>query len=874
MKKNFFKLLILFGLAICFSQAQNINIEPLIHLVEANPRQAINLPLKIENLGDESYTLETSLNLPAGWRLLVPLTEVELSPLQNISVLITIFVPNNVLAGDYTVEVNLKDANQFTRQFTEKFLVRVLEKRQLELAVTKAPSFVLAEDYTANFRVYNKGNKIENLKLTAKDNLDLTLDVTPESLSLAAHSSAEVSVNVSIPKGFNKQSHQSLNFTATPLDNPDTAIFKTVEIDLIPRETSLAKTLFTFPIDIALNSRIDNSTSFDSPEAFGISLYGKGRLWDGDPGLFRMNVDATSVGKAPKFKLEYQNLAFSVSLGEQSYFLSSLIKSTSDLGISAQSGFELNDSHHLTFNTFIYPQALGLNTESTWLNSAWLNNTWFKRLNISLASFIPFEGKPTLATNFQLLSESEILQLEGGYALDLNHLAAYAWQLRAFASYAPYKASLDLDSKSIGYQGNDKNNFKVKANLSADFTNIQTELTLQYQKTQGALTIKPKLLGKLGKAHWQTAYNYKSTQTTENDSFGHEVRFQFDLPMGENFYLKQNLALQHHWQESDGVNNGVNNIVNYKVSAPFSLVEHRFLPEFELGYNFNEQNFDKLGIGLVWHGSISEAFNAKLGIDYNFFGSESFRVSFEGDYQFENGNSLVGKALFRNFYDNSSSLEISLGYNFPINVPIGKVSGLGSVKGKIYNEFGQGVADVVVQAGDLSAVTQEDGNFELANVPEGSAIFLVRSLTPNELTVPATPYPIEVIANNTTNVEVTILPAASIQGKMTVTLDGNDIINHSIDIDEVLAGIEINLITKNSEVVLQDISDKAGTFAFTGLLEGEWQLEIASESLPGDFKLEPKSQIIQLTAGENVELELKLVQRKRNFQLADGGALN
>ena len=62
-----------------------------------------------------------------------------------------------------------------------------------------------------------------------------------------------------------------------------------------------------------------------------------------------------------------------------------------------------------------------------------------------------------------------------------------------------------------------------------------------------------------------------------------------------------------------------------------------------------------------------------------------------------------------------------------------------------------------------------------------------------------------------------------------------------------------------------------GAFAFTGLRPGTWTVRIYPEDLPHYYFLEAEESRVDLAAGDEAHLELRILPRQRRINIMDEG---
>jgi hypothetical protein len=317
---------LLFGLGSVWAQVEELQLEPLTAHVDVLPRQTLTLLLRVTNTGNAVRTVQPQLELPPGWRLLLPPETLSLPPTEARTALFTLLVSAEATAGDYILPVLLEEGGVISATGAA-FSVRVQRVDGLEAVLLEAPSFVLAEPYTLRFVVRNTGNSAHDVGLTASANPAMPVGVEPRSVRLEAGASQEVLVRVAVPASLASSASQRVRLTAQSMSAVALQATAQAAVDLIPRRLSAAAGLHTFPLLVEGSWRLEQGFGRGAPN---LEVSGSGRLWDEDPGRL-------SLSYRPQSKLvEYLHPDFRVSAGERRFSLSPLSPAEDGTGLELE----------------------------------------------------------------------------------------------------------------------------------------------------------------------------------------------------------------------------------------------------------------------------------------------------------------------------------------------------------------------------------------------------------------------------------------------------------------------------------------------------------------------------------------------------------
>src|SRR5690554_6292304 len=113
------------------AQPGQVVLEPTTPRVEASPRGVVTLTYQVTNETGAPVSLIPRVELPEGWRLLVPPASLDLEGGSSGSGLFMVFVPPNERAGEHPVLLHLQEMSGLPVQ-PARFLVRVASLEQVE----------------------------------------------------------------------------------------------------------------------------------------------------------------------------------------------------------------------------------------------------------------------------------------------------------------------------------------------------------------------------------------------------------------------------------------------------------------------------------------------------------------------------------------------------------------------------------------------------------------------------------------------------------------------------------------------------------------------------------------------------------------------
>ena len=861
--------------------AQGVGVEAPAPVAEAKPHQAVSLVVKVTNHRRVPLAVSPQHGLFQGWTMVVPPEELTLAPGESQIVPFTVLPPGDVAPGSYTFPLAYRGP-QADESAEALFTIVVPPVRRLEAKVLKAPGYALAEPYSVRFAVRNAGNGPEEVALSISDNLGMQLSLQPETVHLAPGETAEVVASVAVPSDLPQPERQRLTLTAKGGSDTDTAVTARATVDLIPQQLDEFSAFHTFPLRVRLSG--DTSALANPLGGTTVEVSGSGKLWDQDPGRFRLRLSNTMDLGATKNLIEYRHPDFRLAAGDQNFSLSPLVTGGNGFGVNAQAQLDIAAAVEIGV------QALAATGSSSHFGLG-STVTLFSQADILAYTLVPVGQAGVVwgarARLFPDVNGIASLGLEAEYARQPN-VSASAFRTEAAVVAGPVSFGLDWRRTDVGFRGasNDACSFGVTGAVELLDTPPITATAFFQQKAK----VNPEALSAVEAEHRQAKFggslsgelygigwslNFEQQQVDHGGerSGDQRLRFAMTLPLTDDVSVRQELS----WKSD--VRAGA--LVGYSAAGQAPLFAGRVRPELGFAYDPDGSRLAQLELGIGWRGPIGKALQLDVGAHYRLTGAERLRVSLAGDYQLGDGHALDVEASGRLYRGRDPSLELALGYSFPLDVPLTRLSTVGQVGGAIRDEGGGGMPGLVVQLAGQSAVTQGDGSFRFPAVPEGEHYLSLGggALRLSQLTLPPLPHKITVAPGDEHQVDLKVLASATVQGQIVLASppteteqDGDAVIYGSGRPEppaELVRGLTVKL--RSGTGVYQTVTDAHGSFEFSHLPPGEWQLQVSTRGLPEHHRLDPESQAVSLQPGDAVSVEVRLIPVARTFEIIDGG---
>lgn len=201
-----------------------------------------------------------------------------------------------------------------------------------------------------------------------------------------------------------------------------------------------------------------------------------------------------------------------------------------------------------------------------------------------------------------------------------------------------------------------------------------------------------------------------------------------------------------------------------------------------------------------------------------------------------------------------------LDYEIPLHLPGGRSRGAATVTGRVYDqETGRAIPDALVRVGDRAVLTDGRGRWAVAGLATGSYRVEVDpvSIGVGRVAVRPDALTVRLEGERVRPVEVGVARAGRVVGQVSLA-DGSGV-----------AGTVIEL--RNGTDRRSRVTDAEGRFVFTDLQPGRWTLVAQGAGLPPHHVLERGTMELELAAGEEVRSTLRALERRREVKLVAGG---
>jgi hypothetical protein len=893
------------------------------------PNNTFTVALRVANLDTRTQEFMTKIELPMEWKRINEDSIFKVQPGQETIRLISIFVPIRALAGIYPVAfiVQAKDDPSIKKQLLID--VEVLLQIKLKNQLLQSPKMVIAgKKYQADFLITNFSNGIHTLDLEIISDKGFSYHCETEKLHLEPGESRPLSISVKTDPQSRKNTNHILRLIAKA-KGPDQKMVHAsslASVEVIPKESGDEDYFHRLPTEI----KFIGLAHKDSNSIGQVEFSGSGSAED--RGIKRIDFafrgpDSTELLKFGFFREEYrlslETSRMSFNLGDSVFFLSKLSEyghyGRGVEGIIKLSKFSLKAYYQESL--FINPKRKQKAVKVSYKAGKWgnlsfnyLTNKEINRPEDKIFSFqTQFFSKPlnlNLEFAFSQKAENQDFLSDKALWIELsgNLKKAFGYQLYTIRSGVDYAGSYtDLIFNSGRFSLNLIRNFGLRAAYSDLKRNIQSNPSLSARKEQ--YMFFGTQLRFLKAINLSVDYrNTKRQALFPEPLFDYEdrtIRIGLSPIFGAiNFSGHVDIGVTHN-----SLTGKKSNLLEYNASGNFNLFrwlsfggyfqirdqDKDFTGDKERTKNLNfnlRLNFGKTNLYVFYRTSWYHEFYNRILFDQSlvekllFSHLNFFEVSFA--HTLANGHSI---ALRMRHASNSMINHVPdediiglLEYSIPIGFPVSRKTGLGELRGRVFDhkDSKRGIAGVILKVNSRSTVSNRNGQFTFHGLKAGSHSLYVDevSLGPNRIPVIETPMNFMIEEGRRTSCNIGITKGAVIQGKIIVYGLEDKEVSKAIRLPQdkkerkfkerhPLANTLLQL--KNGKQIHHRITDENGVFRFDGLKPGKYTLNVFDNNLPDLHYLEKDRFEFELTPGDSKKVIVRILPKIREIKIIKNG---
>lgn len=861
--------------------------------VDATPREAVTLRLRFENTGTGPASFVPEVTPPIGWAVLVPPGEVKLDPGRSTVALFTLLVPADAEAHTYVFPVTYRLTRNGPLE-EELFAVRIPTIDRVTLALVEGPTYVTGDRFTSRFLLRNEGNTRHSWVLTARSSASLPLEIEPAHVELDSGAAIEVLVHVEVPDDSEASARHVLTLNAELPERPEVRAVARSTSTLIPRTPSPSALFHTFPLTtrLSLGLHHDRGASISAPM---IELSGTGPLTNEDPDRLSVRLETSLAHPlAPEeFLIAYRNPTWRLSVGHHGFERSSLLASEHGFGVSAERSWRIMPQLDVTGMAQLYAGAEGpaltADAHATISEAGRVGATLHASRSELITTLEAGYEDPVAGSD-----GVELAKLRGRYALRTvagTDVPGHAFEVEARLREGASNADLRYRLETAGFvdTGHHRAQLGFKAALrlnealhveSAPPVNLHLEYALddawpgtpEAETSRSARTLGATLTGRLGQASVSIGHRQEHTRMGDESAWKATSHLQAYLPLGDRASIRNRVS----WIRVDEVDT-----IRYEGSGTMATGEDDWLSvRLDLQAALDTPRSTTLDFTARWAGALSPALFLQAEAEIGLIGRvDVVALEVEARQHLANGHEIEVEIGTTVHEQRSPSVTVSLGYAVPLQVPIGRRTDVGTIRGHVRTPRGVPLEGVIVTTSGSMAVTTADGSFALHALPPGDhQVMLVPTTIPIDAPVitSAPPHPIEVTAGETASIVFEVEAGATVTGSLLPARspeDGSRVaLGPDSDANRWLAGAIIEL--SDGTARLRTTTDASGAFRLAAVPPGAWTVRVHHPSLPTDFRIEPAERTLRLQASVHERVEFRLLPVRRAIRFQEGGQLD
>ena len=889
-RDRIFFALLLAGLMCASVRAQQV--EALTQAVQAKPGTVVTTAIRVTNTSVARQTFESELHSPKGWRPISREAPFILEPQQSDARLVSVSIPAETPAGLYTLRYTVK-ATSTPETLTEATVaVTVTPVLLLEIRHIEAPRYVVAgKTYTSMFGLTNKGNVRSRVKLRIRSEpFDASID---ESIvMLAGRETKLIPVTVRTPADVDDRVHHSLELYATLEQDTTIEVRASSLVDVVPRVAAVEERYLELPISVRLRQVGQNSISAQQVELAGYGSFTQDHH-DRIEFLFRSPETQTksALGQRDEYRINYQTSGLELYAGDQNFALSPLtemgrfasgVGGHVSLGNLKVGGFFNETRYYLPKN-----KELGGFANASLFEGVTAGINYLKKSEQTQSEVYSFRALASFLRNNELDfeygmgSRDDIRQ--NGYAVRLGgreHWISYDMRLvNADKDFPGYYRDLNFKSMTLNLLPSANMRFEAhyqeeERNLGRDTNQVYAPHSRFYQfgvgysnlaslhfrtTQQEDLLPVPKYRRKEDVIQARTGYSFESISFSANADFGTTTDQLLDRP-----YPSSRYALNIGLQPFAGH--------NYTAAVEYSKDRNIFTEE-------DQKRVSGTLTAFIFLGSATQ-------VQLNLFTSridasiEQSYTALEGtlEHVFPFAHKITVRARQTTFTPSTgdNTIDYHIEYAIPIGIPLKRLTTSGQIRGRVVDERGKGIENVLLDAGGSAAVTDKEGSFLFpALKPDVTFLQVDRtSIELDRVTLQPIPMEIAVRGGEESFVELTVVQSATITGS--VLLFGpkqqteSDTSSAMVQLQEQ-SGVFLELASGSE--LLRRVSDNRGRFIFNDLRPGRWELKTVGGNVPLYHNFEKDSFVFDLKPGSLEVPVFKILPRKRQIRIIQEGSL-
>ena len=890
--------------------------------IEAEPGTIITARVTVTNMTGSEVALQEMLDYPGGWsRVAAAEPGFTLKGGATALRLVTLHVPPNCPAGTYGFVYEVMDPVAPATGGDLTFRVRVLPRLDLGSAVVRAPRTAVAgSDFEVELSLRNTGNTRAVATVRASARPDYNVKVAPVDVMIPAGAAKVVRVGVETDAGLlqKRLCLVTIEATVSDEDGTSTTVREVVTVEIIPRVTRLTDPYYRLPSWVRLTFAADGENAAMQAEVSGSGSIGGDK--SNNLSYVIRQASRPNIGRYAswdEYWLSYRGRHLEVNLGDRVFMISPLVQRfyygkgagasvlvrNVAIGGYFARGRSEEPRHRQAGGYVSFRIRPGLSVKANVLekeDASSLPGISSRHLVGSVQT--NYAPAPTARFEIEYGIDADDAPGNRGYRFAANgvlrnRLYYSLEKVHGGPAFHGYTTDTDLAIGTLQYPV--RPGVTLRCSYRSHATNLDLDpakLTAANERQVSAgvsymATPRTRLnldLQDFNRWDGLEAPEYDFGERTVRASWGYSVSL-FSL------YL----SAEHGYSHND-LADARTSLGRYSVSAsirPNARHSYNIYGGFgDNRYSEVPRKSDDLGMAGRWHLTP----NLNMNLDVHMSGSPSlvenmYRIlTYSMDYLLPNRHMVTLRTSVWGGRDGRrSDASVLVSYSIPTPIPMGRKKSVGTIKGRVFDaeQTGRrGVANVIITADGQAAVTDRGGNFEFPSLAPGVYSLQVdaRSIGMGRVTQQPAPFTVIVEGGRTAELDLGVVRSCTISGEVMMSYAESEAATGTEGpTDRTLVGLgkgkAIPGETRGLPDVLVEISDgqhyftrytsSGGDFSFSGLRPGTWTVRIYPEDLPHYYFVEIEESVLDLAAGDETHLVLRILPRERRINIMDEGDL-
>ena len=874
-------------------------------LLESHPRRVVTSVFFVTNWSDDEESFTPKIDLPPRWQLIASDRVLRLGPGERAMSLVSFLIPGTATAGSYTVGFSVRGADKAVRGDSSSISVQVIPVTRLHLEVLACPDFVVAgETYDVTAVVVNQGNTSSVIDLSIASHTGFPLEGGKRGFTLPPGESAVFQFGVKTDPGTREVTRERLSITARATNPPKATEQVWCYLEILPRVSGTKSRYRRVPVMGAVRYfSEENGLGRSRAQA---SLSGSGNL-DANgtqhadfsfrgPDLGQNRL----LGNRDEYYLNYRHGNNSIVLGDHSYSVSPLtenhrygrgVRGTVAYDRLQVSGYQMKarwaepDEEQTAGSVDYYFGA-----------DSFMGIRYLRKSDPGTEEMVSFETKlhPATGTGLEVEYARGMPQEDDSdaYRMKLMTLASWGSYLLRFihadAGYPGYFENMDFISTSLGL------------NLSRDF-----RFDTSFRQERHNLDLDPLAYTAPLERDYRLRLVFRSGTTTDY-SLAYRLRESRDRFAEPVFSFRERsvrAALSCRYvawdchaaaeigRTFDRLTDRTRRLERYTASVrvkPSRRHSYHGYVYYDRSVESANRESRHLSAGLTASVLLGSGTALDASLRSNFFedldNQDRDVLELSLRQRLFGRNELVFKGHYTEYHssDESRDLAFMVEYNIPFGLPVSRRDDVGSLNGRVYDlETGKALADVILRLDGSTAVSDRTGRFSFPTVPAGTHHLKVDMATIglDRITSRRFPMETEVEGGKTTSIEVSVVRAAAIKGRVDLYAyedNSSGVLTPSsqrrLEMKHGLAGMMIELT--DGDEIKRCLTASDGSFTIEEIRPGRWMLAIPSGLLPENHTVANGEIRFALGPGAEETVEVRVIPRERSLHIIeDGGTL-